>query len=106
MSSSVSTLYVNGNAASGLLGPGDYDYFLVSLIAGATYTISLNAANSDGLSDPFLYLVGAYTDDYLVDDDSGGSQVANSPIVGASAAEAPTNREAPFRYCVLLADTR
>ena len=73
MSSSVSTLYVNGNAASGLLGPGDYDYFLVSLIAGATYTISLNAANSDGLSDPFLYLVGAYTDDYLVDDDSGGN---------------------------------
>ncbi len=73
MSSSVSTLYVNGNAATGILTPGEYDYFVVSLIAGATYTVSLNAANSGGLSDPFLYLVGADTNDYLFDDDSGGS---------------------------------
>lgn len=73
MTSSVNTLFVNGAAATGNLQAGDYDYFVVSLIAGASYTISLNAAGSGGLSDPFIYLVGADTADFLFDDDSGGS---------------------------------
>ena len=73
MTSSISSLFVNGAAASGNLNWGEYDYFVVTLMAGATYTISLNAVGSGGLTDPYLYLVGADTSDFLFDDDSGGS---------------------------------
>ena len=60
-----------GASASGRIEiSSDRDWFAVSLTAGQTYTFRLNAAISNGLSDPYLSLYGA-TGTLLATNDDG-----------------------------------
>ncbi len=51
--------------------PGDLDYYRVELEAGVRYTIEMNGAGDNPLTDPFLNLVSAENERITSDDDSG-----------------------------------
>jgi methionine-rich copper-binding protein CopC len=71
---------VNGGAATGVIEvPDDADLFKVTLVAGTSYTFTLERAGAGGLSNPYLQLYGIQpapdVSPALVvqDDDSGGA---------------------------------
>jgi predicted secreted protein len=61
---------------------GDHDWFSITLTAGNTYTINLDASASTGLSDPYVRLRNSAGVQVAYDDDSGvglNSQLTYSP---------------------------
>ena len=62
---------VGGSTTGRIETAGDGDWFRVALTAGQSYTISLNAAVSAGLSDPYLRLYNSAGTLIAYDDDSG-----------------------------------
>jgi methionine-rich copper-binding protein CopC len=78
--STTGVVTVNGAGTTGVIEtPDDADLFKVALVAGTTYTFTLQRAATGGLSNPYLQLYGiqpnANTAPALVteDDDSGGA---------------------------------
>jgi Ca2+-binding RTX toxin-like protein len=65
---SAATLAIGGSVSSSIQSIGDKDYFRVSLVAGQTYTFSLE---STGLVDPFLELRTTFDTLVVQDDDAG-----------------------------------
>lgn len=71
---------VNGPATSGVIEtPEDADLFKVTLVAGTTYTFSLQRSGAGGLTNPYLQLYGIQPNATTVpplitqDDDGGGA---------------------------------
>ena len=63
---------VDGALASGRIEVSDdKDLFRINLVAGNTYTLDAVSSNSDGLTDPYLYLYSPDIELLETDDDSG-----------------------------------
>jgi len=63
-----------GNTVTGRIETvGDRDWFAVSLVAGQGYTFRLNAAASNGVSDPYLALYNSAGSFLTYNDDGGGN---------------------------------
>ena len=73
-----SSMTVNSVFRGSIQSGGDEDWVRVSLRAGQTYTITLDAASSGGMNDPYLQLRDQYGNLLRSDDDGGaglGSQI-------------------------------
>ncbi|WP_149142786.1 M10 family metallopeptidase C-terminal domain-containing protein [Gemmobacter caeruleus] len=70
--STAKTMPVNGVFQGSLTGSNDEDAVKVSLVAGKTYTITLESRGAMGMSDPYLLLADASGTVIDEDDDSAG----------------------------------
>ena len=64
---------VGGSSTGRIEVAGDNDWFAVSLTAGTTYQMHLDAASSSGLSDPYLNLYNSAGTLLTYNDDGGGN---------------------------------
>ena len=62
---------VGGKVTGKIETSGDHDWFSITLTAGNTYTINLDATASTGLSDPYVRLHNSTGAQIAYDDDSG-----------------------------------
>lgn len=73
---------VGGKVTGKIETSGDHDWFSITLTAGNTYTINLNATASTGLGDPYIRLRNSAGAQVAYDDDSGvglNSQLTYTP---------------------------